>query len=675
MGKIFISYRRDDSVQMTERIYEKLIEEYGSKSIFKDVDSIPAGVDFRKVLEEEVQKCDIVLVIIGKKWLTVTNEDGELRLFDKNDFVRIEVDIGLKRGIPVIPLLVDGAFVPKEDALPDSLNRLPYLNALQIRTHPDTENDMKRLIKSIDKFVFPYKNIIKYTKIVVVVTSLSFLGYSQYDNVTKFFKSHLKTSVQNVKTKYDWRYKENSKGEKDGHAIAFFKGTNIIAKEGNYKDGKLEGNYTKYSKNGKKIEDGIYKDDEIVLKKVYNETEKNELASIRHYKDGKLDGEEIYFYKGIKLKFLRKNGKMIGEYTVYDKSTGKILDKDNVDKTFKYGWNCYSNNKFKSIYGKNKDGEKDGKYKEFYENGQLKYENNYKDGKLEGEFKRFREDGTLQYLQKYSNGKLEGEQIFFYKGIKLKFFRKNGKMIGEYTVYDKNTGEVLDKDNVGDTFQYQWECYPNGKFKSIYGKNKDGKKDGRYKKFYEDGKLLKVLFYKNGKLDGKGVLYYKGTTNKIIDLFYKSGRLITEYILYDKYTKKIIDKDKVDSYKYSWDYYNNGKIKNFYGKNKDGEKDGKYKRFYESGKLKTVWIYRNGKLQELAIGYYEDGKAWWNQEFKDGKKDGKYKEFYQNGQLKYEKNYRNGKLDGEYTKYSKDGGLKQEGAYVDGQKEIYAEYE
>ena len=107
------------------------------------------------------------------------------------------------------------------------------------------------------------------------------------------------------------------------------------------------------------------------------------------------------------------------------------------------------------------------------------------------------------------------------------------------------------------------------------------------------------------------------------------------YTLYDKDTGEIIDKDtievinkdKLDSYEYIWEYYSSGKLKNFYKK------------------------------------------------YKDGEKDGKYKEFYQDGQLKYEKDYRNGKLEGEYKEYSKDGRLKQEGVYVDEQKEIYAEYE
>jgi len=227
MGKIFISYRRDDSIQMTERIYEKLLEEYGSKNIFKDVDNIPAGADFRKVIEEHVQKCDIVLAVIGKKWLTVTDDNGEPRLNNKNDFVRIELDLGLKRHIPVIPILVDDASMPKESELPDSLNGLPYLNALKVRTHPDTDSDMRRLIKAIDKEVFPYKAIKRYGAIVSIVTLLSFGGYSQYDNIYNFFSKFGKPSP--IELYQDSRFdRVLPKNGTDGLVTLYYKNTKNV---------------------------------------------------------------------------------------------------------------------------------------------------------------------------------------------------------------------------------------------------------------------------------------------------------------------------------------------------------------------------------------------------------------------------------------------------------------
>ena len=183
MGKIFISYRRDDSSYATDGIYEKLVEEYGRKNVFKDVDNIRPGEDFRKVIDIHIKECDIVLAVIGNKWLNVKTDAGKPRLFENNDFVRIELDIGLQRDIPVIPILVDNAKMPKEDDLPEVLKGLSYRNALMVRRSPDTENDMRRLITTLDAMVSPHKDKISKVKIASVLALLSIAGYTQYDKI------------------------------------------------------------------------------------------------------------------------------------------------------------------------------------------------------------------------------------------------------------------------------------------------------------------------------------------------------------------------------------------------------------------------------------------------------------------------------------------------------------
>jgi hypothetical protein len=150
MGKIFISYRRDDSTHITERIYDRLIREYGNDEIFKDVDSIPHGYDFRHVIRDAVESCDIVLAVIGKEWLTVTDDSGNKRIENEYDFVRMELDISLERNIRVIPILVDNAQMPKKDELPFSLESLSFRNSLNVRSDPDFNNDISRLIKSLN---------------------------------------------------------------------------------------------------------------------------------------------------------------------------------------------------------------------------------------------------------------------------------------------------------------------------------------------------------------------------------------------------------------------------------------------------------------------------------------------------------------------------------------------
>lgn len=145
--KIFISYRRADSADVVGRIYDSLVKEFGRENVFKDVDSIPFGVDFRTFLANSVAQCNIFLAVIGKHWLVT--ESGQRRLDDPADWVRIEIESALARNIPVVPITVSGANLPPASELPASLQDLVYRNSLAVRPDPDFHNDMQRLIKSL----------------------------------------------------------------------------------------------------------------------------------------------------------------------------------------------------------------------------------------------------------------------------------------------------------------------------------------------------------------------------------------------------------------------------------------------------------------------------------------------------------------------------------------------
>src|SRR5262252_1812774 len=127
---IFISYRRQDSGDATGRIYDRLVQHYGREAIFKDVDSIPLGADFRGALDKAVGQCNLLLAVIGRQWLSSQNESGARRLDDSRDFVRIEIESAMRRDIPVIPLLVQGAGMPGENDMPSSMRALVYRNAI-----------------------------------------------------------------------------------------------------------------------------------------------------------------------------------------------------------------------------------------------------------------------------------------------------------------------------------------------------------------------------------------------------------------------------------------------------------------------------------------------------------------------------------------------------------------
>jgi formylglycine-generating enzyme required for sulfatase activity len=151
MSKILISYRREDSADVTGRIYDRLVQQFDRESVFKDVDSIPLGVDFRTYLDAQVAKCQVFLAVIGRDWMKTKGGKGKSRLEDPKDFVRIEIESALKRGIPVIPLLVRGASIPKADRLPESIQGLSYRNGIPIRADPDFHQDMNRLIDYLKK--------------------------------------------------------------------------------------------------------------------------------------------------------------------------------------------------------------------------------------------------------------------------------------------------------------------------------------------------------------------------------------------------------------------------------------------------------------------------------------------------------------------------------------------
>jgi hypothetical protein len=150
LGSVFISYRRDDSADITGRIYDRLIQHFSRDIVFKDVDSIPLGIDFRQHLENALSQCRVLLAIMGDDWMGSERVGGKRRIDDPRDHLRLELEVALGRNIPVIPVLVRKASIPAEDQLPTSLRSLAYRNGIQIRPDPDFHGDMDRLIKGIE---------------------------------------------------------------------------------------------------------------------------------------------------------------------------------------------------------------------------------------------------------------------------------------------------------------------------------------------------------------------------------------------------------------------------------------------------------------------------------------------------------------------------------------------
>jgi len=148
MSKIFLSYRRQDSIGVAGRIYDRLRAHFGGEAVFMDIDSIPFGEDFREHIDAAVGQCDVVLAVIGTRWAGET--DAHRRLDDPRDFVRIELESALHRNLPVIPILIDHATMPGDADLPPSLARLAFRNAIDVDQGRDFHHHLDRLIKGIE---------------------------------------------------------------------------------------------------------------------------------------------------------------------------------------------------------------------------------------------------------------------------------------------------------------------------------------------------------------------------------------------------------------------------------------------------------------------------------------------------------------------------------------------
>lgn len=145
---IILSYRREDSAGVTGRIFDRLIQEFGADRVFMDIDSMPAGVDFHEHLQEILADCGALLVVVGKTWRS-QRKGQPARIMDPDDWVRIEVETALERGIPVVPLLIDGASLPNRDQLPESLWPLLRRNALPVDSGRDFHAQLTRLVRDL----------------------------------------------------------------------------------------------------------------------------------------------------------------------------------------------------------------------------------------------------------------------------------------------------------------------------------------------------------------------------------------------------------------------------------------------------------------------------------------------------------------------------------------------
>jgi hypothetical protein len=149
-GGIFISYRREEAAGHAGRLRDRLIARFGENQVFMDVDAIEPGLDFAEEIETAVESCQVLLAVIGKEWLTASDNEGRRRLDDPDDLVRLEIEAALKRKTRVIPVLVGGAAMPRRQDLPETVGSLARRHAHEL-SHSRFNYDAEQLLQIIEK--------------------------------------------------------------------------------------------------------------------------------------------------------------------------------------------------------------------------------------------------------------------------------------------------------------------------------------------------------------------------------------------------------------------------------------------------------------------------------------------------------------------------------------------
>ena len=359
-----------------------------------------------------------------------------------------------------------------------------------------------------------------------------------------------------------------------------------------------------------------------------------------------------------------------------------------------------------------------GKYIEYYKNGQIKVQGHYKDGKREGEFKTFLRNSKNAGSVFYKNGKIIKSTLINSMKDNASFsiltdinYNSNSHeivtdefpngLLKQYFTFNKD--ELLD----GESRQYYEEGdiksispfknnIANGTFISYYQNGnikekhtyKNGNEEGEGIFYYENGKLEEKYFMKNGKLDGEAVNYFEDGKIKNKAIF-KDGVTLEEEIYKDNEIRKntfkngeviqqdIYSKNKILKAKKS--LLENGKMKiiSYYENgNKEEEVfvinelfDGDAFAYYPSGKLKEKDFFKNGKREGEAIIYYENGNVKQKSLFKNNKREGDLSMYYPSGKLLQTEKYVNGKEEGEVIEYYESGAIKEKAHFINDKQE------
>ena len=268
-----------------------------------------------------------------------------------------------------------------------------------------------------------------------------------------------------------------------------------------------------------------------------------------------------------------------------------------------------------------------GKYIEYYKNGQIKVQGNNKDGKRDGEFKAFLSNGKSAGSVFYKDGKI-------IKSTLVNSMKDNASFSLTTDInYNLNSNEIITDE------------FPNGLLKQYFIYNKNGLLDGESREYYEEGDIKSISHFKNDIPDGVFISYYQNGNieNKYA---YVNGQANGE----------------------CFSYYENGKLEERYFL-KNGEIDGEAFAYYPSGKLEVKDFFKDGKKEGESIFYHENGNIKQKSTFKNGKREGDLFIYFPSGKIRQTEKYINGKIEGEVIEYYESGTIKEKAYFINDKQE------
>ena len=268
-----------------------------------------------------------------------------------------------------------------------------------------------------------------------------------------------------------------------------------------------------------------------------------------------------------------------------------------------------------------------GKYIEYYKNGQIKVQGNNKDGKRDGEFKTFLRNGKSAGSVFYKDGKI-------IKSTLVNSMRDNASFSLTTDInYNLNSNEIITDE------------FPNGLLKQYFIYNKNRLLDGESREYYEEGDIKSISHFKNHIPDGVFISYYQ------------NGNMEEKYAY-------VNGEENGECFS----YYENGKLEERYFL-KNGEIDGEAFAYYPSGKLEVKDFFKDGKKEGESIFYHENGNIKQKSTFKNGKREGDLFIYFPSGKLRQTEKYINGKIEGEVIEYYESGTIKEKAYFINDKQE------